>query len=87
MIFRVTSVSKQIIIIITIIIITIIIFTEDLSSHVKARSESSGGAVVRALAFQWLLDEGGPLKRVIIIIIIIVIKNPHSYGTKYEPKK
>ena len=49
MIFEVTSVSEQIIIIIT-IIITIIIFTEDLRSHIKARSESSGGAVVTALA-------------------------------------
>ena len=47
--FKVTSVSEQIIIIVT-IIITISIFTEDVRSHVKARSESSGGAVVRALA-------------------------------------
>ena len=46
MIFRVTSVSEQIII----IIITIIIVTEVPGSHVKARSERSGGVVVGSIS-------------------------------------
>ena len=48
MIFRVTSVSEQIIIII--IIITIIIVTEVPGSHVKARSERSGDVVVGSIS-------------------------------------
>ena len=47
MIFRVTSVSEQIIII---IIITIIIVTEVPGSHVKAWSEKSGGLVVGSIS-------------------------------------
>ena len=51
MIFRVTSASEQIIIIIIItIIITIVIVTEIPRSHVKARSERSGGLVVGSIS-------------------------------------
>ena len=50
MIFRVTSVSEQIIIIIIITIITIIIVTEVPGSHVKARSERSGDVVVGSVS-------------------------------------
>ena len=51
MIFRVTSVSEKIIIIIIItIIITKIFVTKVPRSHVKARSERSGGLVVGSIS-------------------------------------